>query len=62
MENLNSFLVKYCNENNIEEIHLNGATIFTSQLKDDIFKIHNTKFNNNKDLKVILENKRSNNE
>ena len=60
MENLSNFIAKYCNENNIEEVHIVGFTTqFTSQIKKGILKANNSKFNDNIRLNIILTDKRS---
>ena len=62
LNNLGVFIARYCNENNITEIHLGGYTDFSVDIKNKILENNKTKFKNNTPLNVILEQKGNNNE
>ena len=62
MSNLGNFIAKYANEHNINEVHLNGFTDFTVDIKNKIIEASQVKFKNNGTINVILEKKGSNNE
>lgn len=56
MNNLGTFLAKYVNENNINEIHLIGYKDYAVNIKNQIIMNSKTKFNND-NLTIYLEEK-----
>ena len=58
LDGLSKFLVKYCYDQNIDEIHLLGSDLFTTDVKDKILTVNKTKYEDKKELKVILDEKR----